>query len=286
MGFFYFLGQKKFYIHLLIAIVLMIAMLWLVLASLDSFTRHGDVFIVPDLGGLTLEQLEEKQYDDFFTFEIIDSVYNKNMGKGEVIMQNPLPGSKVKAGRHVYLTVVSEKPESVIMPNLKNLSLRQALVTLEINDLLVGNLDYVDYFAMNAVVEQMENGQYVEPGKEILKGSTIDLKVGKGTNPLNVPIPMLIGKWRADARKAVHYAYLNIGNEYFIDGKDTVAARVYKTNPLPMTKNTYPLGQKVDIWYRSDDVFDFEPYLDTFKADTLVIDSVLFEIPIDENDDF
>ena len=286
MGFFYFLGQKKFYIHLLIAIVLMLLSAWLVLVSLDSFTRHGDVYIVPDLTGMSKEQLKEKQYDDFFTFEIIDSVYNKTMSKGEVIMQNPLPGSKVKAGRHIYLTIVSEKPESVPMPNLKNLSLRQALVTLEINDLLVGTLEYVDYFAMNAVVEQLKNGQYIEPGKEIIKGSTIDLRVGKGTNPVNVAIPMLIGKWRTDARKAVHFAYLNIGNEYFIDGKDTVAARVYKTNPLPLTKNTYPLGQKIDIWYRSDNLFDFDTYLETFKADTVAIDSVLFEIPTDESDEF
>ena len=215
MGVFYFLGQKKFYIHLLIAIGLMILMLWLVLTSLDSFTRHGDVYIVPDFSGMTMQQLEEKQYNDFFTLEIIDSVYNKNMGKGEVITQSPLSGSKVKAGRHIYLTIVSEQPESVMMPNLKNLSLRQALVTLEVNDLLVGELKYVEYFAMNAIVEQFEDGTPIEAGKEILKGTTIDLQVGRGTTSVSVAIPMLIGKRMLEAEKAIHYAYLNVGNEYF-----------------------------------------------------------------------
>jgi eukaryotic-like serine/threonine-protein kinase len=286
MGVFYFLGQKKFYIHLLIAIALMLLSLWLVLGSLDSFTRHGDVYIVPDFTGMTMAQLKEKQYDDFFTLEIIDSVYNKNMGKGEVLMQNPLPGSKVKAGRHVYLTVVSEKPESVLMPNLKNLSLRQALVTLELNDLAVGQLDYVDYFAMNAVVEQLENGQPIEPGKEILKGAIIDLQVGKGTTSISVAIPMLIGKRMIEAEKSIHYAYLNVGNEYFMDGRDTASARVYKTEPQPLTKNTFPLGQKVDIWYRSENLFDFDTYLKNYEIDTLAVDSVLFETPIEEGDEF
>lgn len=286
MGFFYFLGQKKFYIHLLIAIGLMLLSLWLVLASLDSFTRHGDVYVVPDFTGLTMAQLMEKQYDEFFTLEIIDSVYNKNMGKGEVLMQNPLPGSKVKAGRHVYLTIVSEKPESVLMPNLKNLSLRQALVTLELNDLAVGTLDYVDYFAMNAVVEQLENGQPIEPGKEILKGTVIDLQVGKGATSISVAIPMLIGKRMIDAKKAIHYAYLNVGNEYFLDGYDTASARVYKTNPQPLTKSSFPLGQQVDIWYRSENLFDFGTYLKNYEIDTLAVDSVLFETPIEEGDEF
>lgn len=286
MGVFYFLGQKKFYIHLLIAIGLMILMLWLVLTSLDSFTRHGDVYIVPDFSGMTMQQLEEKQYNDFFTLEIIDSVYNKNMGKGEVITQSPLSGSKVKAGRHIYLTIVSEQPESVLMPNLKNLSLRQALVTLEVNDLLVGELKYVEYFAMNAIVEQFEDGTPIEAGKEILKGTTIDLQVGRGTTSVSVAIPMLIGKRMLEAEKAIHYAYLNVGNEYFMDGKDTVRARVYKTNPMPLTKNMYQLGQQVDIWYKSDSLFDFDAYLIEFLADTLAVDSLANQKINDQRDEF
>lgn len=286
MGVFYFLGQKKFYIHLLIAIVLMVVMLWLVLVSLDSFTRHGDVYIVPDFTGMTIQQMKEKQFDEFFTLEIIDSVYSKTMGKGEVITQNPLSGSKVKQGRHIYLTIVSDKPETVEMPNLLNLSLRQALVTLEQNGLQIGELEYIDYFAMNAVVEQLTDGDSIEPGREILKGSVIDLQVGKGSVSVSVAMPMVIGKRKNEAEKAIHYAYLNVGNEYYIDGKDTATARVYNTNPEPLTDNTFPLGQKVDIWYRSDSLFDFETYLENYKIDTLAVDSVFITTPIEQEDEF
>ena len=71
MGFFYFLGKRKFYLHLLIIIGVTILLLWLVLKSMDIFTQHGEVYIVPDFDGYTIEQLVEKGYDDYFQFEHI-----------------------------------------------------------------------------------------------------------------------------------------------------------------------------------------------------------------------
>lgn len=284
MSFFYFLGEKKFYIHLLIAILVCILLLWLVLKSLDGFTRHGDVYVVPDFTGLTIKQLEEKKYDEFFQIEVIDSVYDKILRKGEVIMQNPLPESKVKKGRHIYLTIVSEKPETIFMPNLKNLSLRQALVTLESNDLAVGRLDYIDYFARNAVVEQLFDGRSIDPGTEILKGSIIDLQVGKGETLTSVPVPMMIGKKKSEVGKILHYAYLNIGNEYYLDGIDTAKARVYKTSPETMQNNRLKLGDSINIWYKSDENFDFDEYIKNYTPDTLSTDTVLMPNSIEQND--
>ncbi len=171
MGFFYFLGKRKFYLHLIIVIGITILLLWLVLKSMDLFTQHGEVYIVPDFDGYTVEQLVEKGYNDYFQFEIIDSVYFKAREKGTVVLQHPLSGSRVKQGRHIYLTIVAEAPEKVHMPNLKNLSLRQALVTLESNNLYVGRLEYVQYFARNAVVDQLIEDEPVEPGTELITGT-------------------------------------------------------------------------------------------------------------------
>ncbi len=286
MGFFYFLGRKKFYIHLLIAIVLSFALLWLVLLSLDAFTRHGKVYVVPDLHGHSLDYLTENNFDDFFVFKVIDSVYDKNMDKGSIIIQNPLAGSKVKKGRHVYLTIVAEMPEKVAMPNLKNLSLRQALVTLEAHELLVGNLIYVDYFARNAVVDQLLNAEPVEPGTELRKGVFIDLVVGKGDMNSSVALPMLIGQKKGKVRNELHFAYLNLGNEIYIDVGDTADARVYKTDPHPLTTNILYLGQNVDIWYRSEKNFDFESYIKEFLPDSSGNDKLQLNTNLDYNEDF
>lgn len=260
---------------MLIAIVLGVLLLWATIKSLDVFSRHGEVYIVPDFSGQTVPQILDQNYAEFFNLTIIDSVYDKRAAKGSVVLQHPLPGSRVKQGRHIYLTIVSESPEFVMMPNLKNLSLRQALVTLESFDLHAGKLEYIEYFARNAVVEQEIDGEPIEPGTEVITGSVIDLQVGKGDMPIQVPVPLLIGKKQSEAKVALNYAYLNIGKEYFLDGDDTATARIYKTSPLPLAKNMVPLGEKVNVWYRSDEFFDFDTYLEQFVKDSLHFDTIV-----------
>lgn len=275
MGFFYFLGRKKFYIHLVIAIVLSIVLFWLAIVSLDNFTRHGEVFLVPDFKGKTITELEGENYGDFFQIQVIDSVFDQKQPKGSVIMQHPLPGSRVKHGRHIYLTIVSEMPETVMMPNLKNLSLRQALVTLESMGIKVSYLKYVDYFARNAVIGQLIDNEPVEPGTEIEKGTFVVLEVGMGDMATKVPVPLLIAKKQNEAKKELMFAYLNVGKEYFLDGEDTSTARVYKTEPAPLTEEMLSLGSKVDLWYRSDENFNFKTYLDQFLRDSLAVDTLI-----------
>ncbi len=273
MGFFYFLKKKKFYKHLLIAVVLTIALLWLSLIVLDYYTRHGEVYIVPDFTGKTLDQMAADGYDDYFTFEVIDSVYDDSKASGSVFMQNPMPGSKVKQGRHLYLTIVASTPEKVIMPNLKNLSLRQALVTLEINGLKSGHLEYVDYFARNAIIDQLVNAEPVEPGTELNRGTVVDLVVGKGEMKVYVSVPFLIGKRPAKVKHDLHYASLNLGNEIYMDD-DMSNARVYKTKPAFSEEKKIDLGTPVDVWYRSDKTFDFDDYIKELLSDTVAIDTL------------
>jgi beta-lactam-binding protein with PASTA domain len=275
MGFFYFLRKGKFYLHFLIACVLAVVILFGVLKSLDIYTQHGKVYLIPDFYGKTIPQLVENHYEEYFELIIIDSVFDKNHPKGTILMQNPMAGSKVKQGRHVYLTVVAQQPEKTIMPNLLNLSLRQALVTLEMYKLKVGKLNYVDYFARNAVIDQMIENETLETGTEINTGTTIDLVVGKGEMDVKVPFPFIIGKTLNQLSKILHYASLNIGDQYFLDEDDTSHARVYRTEPSILNSKLVELGQEIDIWYRSDEQFNFDEYLLKYSSDTLIMDSTL-----------
>ena len=188
-------------------------------------------------------------------------------------MQNPKPGSKVKQGRRLYLTIVAGTPEMVIMPNLKNLSLRQALVTLDINGLKSGELEYVDYFARNAIIDQLVNAEPVEPGTELRRGTMVDLVVGKGDMKVYVSVPFIIGKHPGEVAHELHYASLNLGNEVYLDD-DMANARVYKTKPKFSDQEKLELGTKVDVWYRSDKLFDFDSYLQELLNDTIAADTL------------
>ena len=273
MGFFYFLGKRKFYIQILIAVLLTIILIWAVLQSLAWYTRHGDVYLVPDFSGKTVQELKQQHFDQYFTLNIIDSIFDKNHAPGSIVMQNPLPGSKVKQGRNIYFTVVAKKPEMVEMPNLRNLSLRQALVTLDEIGLPVANLKYVDYFAKNAVIDQLVNGQPMEPETELPKGTPVTLIVGRGNNPTQIPIPFIIGKKIKDAHSALHYASLNVGKEYFLDGNDTTHARVFKTEPAEFSNSLMNAGDSITLWYRSDENFDFKTYIKQMRTYPTSVDS-------------
>jgi len=286
MGFFYFLGRKKFYIHFLIIIVLIVIIFLGVMKALDYYTQHGKVYLVPDFYGKTIDQLVDNHYDEYFELLVIDSVFDKNNVKGAIVMQNPKSGSKVKQGRHIYLTVVAQQPEKTIMPNLRNLSLRQAIVTLEMNKLKVGRLNYVDYFARNAVIDQTINDEIIEEGTEINTGSSIDLTIGKGRMDVKVNLPLLIAKKPKAVINSLHYASLNIGKEYYTDVEDTTHARVYKTEPSILGSKLVDLGTEVDIWYRSDESFDFDEYLLKFTTDTLNVDSTFIDQNIKLNDEY
>lgn len=273
MGFFYFLGRKKFYLHFLITLLLAFLILFGVLKSLDVYTQHGKVYLVPDFYGKTVDQLIEDHYEEYFELIVIDSIFDNNNDKGTIVMQNPESGSKVKQGRHIYFTVVAQMPEKTKMPNLKNLSLRQALVTMEMNKLRVGNLIYVEYFARNAVIDQVINDETIEPETEINTGTAVDLVVGKGKMEVKVPIPLLISKKPNQVSEILHYASLNKGKEYYLDGDDTSHARVYKTDPYIKNNSLVELGQKINIWYRSDEHFDFGEHLKKFPTDSQTFDS-------------
>ena len=273
MGFFYFLKKGKFYKHLLIAIVLTIALLWLSLMLLNVYTRHGEVYLIPDFKGKTVGQLHQEGFDKYFDIQVIDSVYDDSKPKGSIFMQNPEAGSKVKQGRHLYLTVVASMPEKVVVPNLKNLSLRQALVSLDLSGLRVGNLEYVDYFARNAVIDQLVNEEPVEPGTELVRGTPVTLVLGKGEMKVFVTMPFIIGKSPKEALRQLHYASLNIGNEMFMDD-DVANAKVYRTEPAFKNSDRLNLGDTIDIWYRSDKTFDFENYIHEVLGDTISQDSL------------
>jgi len=284
MGFFYFLGKKKFYLHFLISIILTVGLLWGVLKFLDVYTRHGEVYLVPDFSGQMVQDLREKHFDDYFDLMVIDSIYDKRHQPGSIVMQNPLPGAKVKKGRNVYLTIVARMPEMVEMPNLRNLSLRQAMVQLDEKGLKVDHLEYVEYFAKNAVVDQLLNGEPIEAATRLPKGTAIALVVGKGEHPDLVPLPFLIGKSMQAAHHSLHDASLNVGREYYLDVTDSTHARVYKTEPEALSNALLNMGDSVNIWYRSDENFDFNAYIEQLKADTSSKDTSNVVKPIIKND--
>ena len=150
--------------------------------AIGFFTLHGEEYAIPDLRGFDAEQLERYKKDsNDFDFEILidDSVFIPDKKGGTVLSQDPLPGNKAKNGRKIYLSVVATSLPQIEMPNLVDLSFRQATNLLTSNDLQLGQVIYKASKYPNAVLEQRYKGRIVEAGMFVPYQAKITLIVGK-----------------------------------------------------------------------------------------------------------
>ncbi|MCL2413718.1 MAG: PASTA domain-containing protein [Bacteroidales bacterium] len=171
----------KFWKTITLMIVASILIIVLTFASLRIFTRHGQSFVVPDLTGLTMNHLGVLEQNYRFRFKVIDSVFDETQPAGTIIRQNPWSGATVKRGRQFYITLVAAMPDMVRMPNLIDLSLRQAASQLQTLGLNVGTVTYRhDMDFQGAVLDQVYRGVPIRPGENIRRGSSVDLVVSGG----------------------------------------------------------------------------------------------------------
>jgi len=255
MGLFHFLRAKKFYINLLIILFLCGVLLWITFRLLDRYTRHDQVYSMPDFVGQDFNQVKH-DYSKDFNFILIDSVYPKGQQPGSIYQQDPLPGSKIKKGRNVYAIIVAVTPEKTVMPNLKGISLREAIGRLESSGLDVDYLDYVTYSYKNNVIDQYYKGQPIAEGTELVKGSKIMLRVGIGVDKTNVKVPNLIGKPANEVKRLLNLAGLNLGQETSEDRDSLKYMCVRRMIPGP-SSSSVKAGTFIDVWYHSNRTMDF-----------------------------
>jgi beta-lactam-binding protein with PASTA domain len=184
MDFLRFLFSKKFFKHLLLAIGVSFVLIWLILQSLAWYTKHNDYIIVPEFRGLYFSDVKSNTGNSNYQFNVIDSIFDADKPKGSVLSQDPYPGAKVKKNRMVYLTVTSMVPEKTTMPELRDLTLRQAQSMLESAGLKLGRLSYIKSFDEDAVQNQLFNGKVIKAGTQLDKGSVINLTVGMGAKAM------------------------------------------------------------------------------------------------------
>jgi beta-lactam-binding protein with PASTA domain len=261
-----FLKSRVFYRHLLVSVIITIALLFAVFQILAVYTFHGKEVTVPDYVGLTLTELRGSATYSDFDFVVVDSVYDPQKEKGTIVTQDPLPNSKVKQHRKLYLTVIASVPEKVSMPDLKDLTMRQAIATLQTYGLQIGLTEYVPDIGTNAVLKQMYKGREIRPGTMLEKGATIDLVLGQGLSGSRIHVPFLIGMTRSAALHLLSADSLYIGAEIYMDTKDTINARVYKQSPAYAPGLFLNIGQSIDIWFKTDESFDWNTYIKSFDT--------------------
>jgi eukaryotic-like serine/threonine-protein kinase len=266
-----FVKSRTFVVQIIMLIVVFLVLSWFTMLMLKVYTHHGKTRHIPDFSGLLEPEVENLVKKQKLRYHIYDSLFVPEAIPGSVVMQYPQPGYKAKQGRTVYLTMAAIQPEKVKLPYVVDVSLREAQNRLENAGLKLGRVEYRPSEYINLVLDKSLNGNPLPNDTLLIKGTAIDLKVGKGLSNEITQIPNLAGSMIEDAKKMLYTVGLNIGALVYdgsvITTEDTLFSRVWKQNPA-YTENGYlGLGSTVDIWLTVDQGILFD--LESIDSDSL-----------------
>jgi len=85
---------------------------------LKIYTHHGQELKMPDYTGIPYEEAVKDANRHKFRISIQDSLHILGRSGGEVIRQNPTPGSLVKQNRMIYVTITKRSPDKILSGRL------------------------------------------------------------------------------------------------------------------------------------------------------------------------
>lgn len=215
-------------------------------AYLPNTTNHGETVTVPDVRGMSMNEMEDFLVKRGLRYEVNDSAFSNQHPPLTILKQFPKPGSKVKETRKIFLSVNRVNPPTVPMPNLIDGPLKNAQVVLISNELKLGEISFKPDLAFNAVLEQIYNGKEIKEGTRIPKGSTIDLVVGNGYGSTFQKLPDFRGYVFDEARFYIKGRELKVGNVHNAGDSLEASGYIYKQSPAPDTR--IRIGRSVDLW--------------------------------------
>ena len=173
---------KKHYIlkHLLLLIIVVVALFAGLVFWLENYTRHDEQKLVPDVIGMTEENAATLILGRELNYDIVDSVFRTGAMPGAVVDQDPKAETFVKKDRKVYLIVNAKSAQMTALPEVIDLSLRQAQALLAGADFKVKEVVYKPSDYRDLVLEVLYNGKKVKEGEKIPTFSELVLHIGDG----------------------------------------------------------------------------------------------------------
>lgn len=244
-------------INLLGAVALGFGLLYGAYFLLKGYTHHNETLSVPDLRGMSISEAKVTLHKRDLQVVIADSAYVPNAQALRVIEQQPQASDKVKINRKIYLTVNAPNPPKVEVPELKDVSLRQAMEILKTKGFKVGDLKYVPGLAKNTVVRLEAADTTIQPKCKLEKGTTIDLVLEQGRKASKTDIPSLTGLSMSEATFYLKGKGLNFGSKiYDSTVVDTPSAIIYKQRPLYNPQQKIAKGEIIDVWLTSEEAYE------------------------------
>ncbi len=176
-----FLKSRTFFIQIGLALVAIVLLTFVVLRWLDSSTNHGEFVEVPDFSKMSVMDMRKAVENASLRYEVLDSAnFNPEYPRFSIIDQDPIAGSKVKEDRKIYFTVNPSGYKKVTLPNVIQVTQRNAASMLRAVGLDVQRVTYIDQIGKDMVYYIKFKGKQVSPGEKLPKTSKVELVCGNG----------------------------------------------------------------------------------------------------------
>ncbi|SDM92932.1 PASTA domain-containing protein [Kriegella aquimaris] len=168
-------------IQLGLALLVLIVLVFLVLRWLNNTTNHGEFVEVPDFSKMSVMDMRKSVEESNLRYEVLDSAnYNPDYPRFSIIEQNPKAGEKVKENRMIYFTVNPSGYKKVTVPQIIQVTQRNAASMLRAVGLDVEKVSYRDELGKDMVYFIKYKGKQIKPGDKLPKTSKIELVCGNG----------------------------------------------------------------------------------------------------------
>lgn len=172
--------QLPVYIHLLAVIMTCCIVIYVVLKGIDGYTNHNQAVHVPDVRGLQIEDAAPFLEQNMLRYVIIDSIYSKEVTPGAIVELLPEANSKVKKNRIVYLTVNAKTEETAIIPEITDISFRQAYALLRARGFMDVEWKYVSGEYRDLTIGVEYGGQMINSGTRVPLTAKLILVISDG----------------------------------------------------------------------------------------------------------
>lgn len=229
------------------------------------YTNHNEGLTVPDVTHMSLEEAEKALANHGLRFEVMSERTHESFPADYVIDQSPRAENIVKPNRRIYLTVNKSETPTVEVPDLRNLSLRNARIQLQNRGLQVGNINYESERFQNTVLEQS-----VASGRTVDRGSTIDLVVSDGLGGRRIQMPSIEGLRLSEAQQELQQSDLRVGSIRFTPRADVEPNIVISYSPT--AQDSIFEGTEIDLVVSEEPVDEGDEVEEGVIIDTSDVD--------------
>jgi serine/threonine-protein kinase len=220
----------KMTLLVLILVTVVVVGVFFAYQKLNDFFNRGGTVIVPDFRGRHIAEIYRSQPEGI---EIVrrDEKYDDRHLKDHVIAQFPEPGTVVKPGKKVLLSI-SLGLQKVNVPDMVGANMREVDMALMNSQLAIGDRAYVfsDKIAPDRIV-----GQSPLPSEEYGVNKEVDLLISLGRRPESYPLPSLVGVTLDEGKNRLKAWGFNFGRIFSKRDPARPKFQVISTNPAPYT---------------------------------------------------